>query len=117
VSYQRWTTGDAYVYGYEIQSTGERGFVCCACELQTDITQPSGYLNHFTTYRGIIAHLETYHTDSEYALETLRAEAEVMGLDGVYPLRDDPNFDRLTEIAIRLNADPARQAKGRVNPR
>lgn len=74
MSYQRWSEGDAYVIGvgnYRLQVVGalvEPGFQCVAC-------------SHHRTYREIIAHLETHHHNSAKALEALRKEAEVVGLD------------------------------------
>lgn len=80
MSYQRWTQGDAYVIGIGDYTAPEMfggayvepAFDCCACSVHK-------------TYREIITHLETEHTDSEKALERLRAEAAIAGLDNSWP--------------------------------
>jgi hypothetical protein len=69
MSYQRWTEGDAYVIG----SAGEGGvpmFWCVGCETP-----------RHRTYRDIIAHLESVHRNSDVALERLRKEAAIVGVD------------------------------------
>lgn len=66
MSYQRLTEGDAYVIG----STDGEGnyFNCVSCS------------NH-RTYREIINHLRTKHSDSLLALKRLLGEARIFGLD------------------------------------
>lgn len=64
MSYQRWTEGDAYVIAIQ------GGFDCVWCGNQI-----------FPTYQTIIEHLERAHNDSATALDLLRSEAELVGLD------------------------------------